>query len=239
MKRVLSFIIDCSKSFVLEFHSLARFYKFIRHGCNDHTNYDEHNAPVILIHGIYGHKAFWNEFRKHLEFAGVNNIHVIQLHNSQLGVKDHANQLKDHINVVLGNNRERGVKLIGASRGGVVAAYFTEFVAEDIGIDVKAVVTIGSPLSGTLCANVLPRVVARDMGYRSSFIIKLREKILENCKTHYYHIATRTDPVIIPYHSALTGKDKNKEFLVSGQSHNSLLFDHSVIHRVISWLQNC
>lgn len=229
---------DFHRSFWEEVLSEFRHMKARRLGCADctHTGGD---VPIILIHGHTGHKTNFNTFRTFLENANLGPIHVIQLENPWATVEEHAYQLKERVAQVVANQPHRRIKFIGASRGGIVAAHYTEYLSHQENVTVFSIVTMATPLKGTKVANYLPsnKLGPEELSFGSKQMHELRTKIYENDMTKYYHIATRTDYVIIPHDSAILGKYKDQELVVSGYSHNSILYCPKIADRVITWLK--
>jgi triacylglycerol esterase/lipase EstA (alpha/beta hydrolase family) len=238
-KALWSTIVDHHKSFCAEVHSNYLHACARKEGCTDHTPCPIEAIPIVLVHGHEGHMTNFNTLRSFLEKAEIGPIHVIQFENPRDNIETHADELSRKINGILHNLPERKIRLIGVSRGGIVSAYYNEYLSEEQEVDVTAIVTLASPLSGTKIADLFAATKFTDLQltYRCKFVNKLREKILANDTTPYYHIATRTDYVIVPHQSALTGKHKERELLVSGHSHNSILYCSKIADQIISWLR--
>lgn len=214
-------------------------YRARKLGCLDETKIN--NAPpLLLLHGHTGHKTSWNRFRQFLEQGEIGSIYVIQFEDPNLPIATHAYEVKLKIDEILKGRKNRKIRLIGASRGGVIAAYYTEYLAKSARVEVLDVVTMASPLKGTKLAHKLitKKVLLEDIGFGSEKIEQLRSKIIANKSVRYFHIATTNDLMIIPYDSALTGKNRKRELIVSGYSHNSLLYCPKIASKVIEWLDS-
>lgn len=77
----------------------------------------------------------------------IASIHLLSLsHRFQgLGIDDFAEELKEKAKA----NKHTNIILIGHSRGGIVCAYFREYLAKLAGIKVDKVFAIGSPFYGS------------------------------------------------------------------------------------------
>lgn len=226
-------------SFYCEARSEVSHYRARYRGCPDKTEM-RNTIPILLIHGHTGHKTNWNRFRQFLEKEEIGSIHVIQFEDPWLPIETHAYEVKLKIDEILRKSKEKRIRLIGASRGGVVAAYYAEYLADSSNVHVTDIITMASPLNGTKVAikHVAPKILREDLGYCSDKIQILREKIILNDQVRYFHIATKNDMMIIPYESALTGKNEDRELVVSGYSHNSILYCPKIAAKVIDWLKS-
>ncbi len=94
--------------------------------------------------------------------------------------------------------------LIGVSKGGVICMEFASRNDERI----KAVVTISSPLKGTLATfpfEYLPEsynVVANEFKYRGDVVTKLQNKVEKGYKGSIFHVVPTYDHLIVPSSSS-------------------------------------
>lgn len=124
-------------------------------------------------------------------------------------------------------NRDEHVILEGHSRGGDIIAYFTQFMAEEIGITVHGVIPICAPLHGSPLAiaplTLLSTSVAQ-MRADSDFLIKLRASITgsENSRKKYYFFGVEHD-AIVPTENSIMKQDDSAIFLLPYHGHLSIL----------------
>jgi len=134
-----------------------------------------------------------------------------------------ATQLKYKIK----RNRDEHVILAGHSRGGDIAAYFTQFMAEEIGVTVHGVIPICAPLHGTPLA-IAPLTFfstsVAQMRTDSDFLIKLRESITrsESSRKKYYFFGVENDAVV-PTENSIMKQNDSAIFLLPHHGHLSIL----------------
>lgn len=110
------------------------------------------------------------------------------------GIAEFAEQLAQKI---LANGHD-DVVVMGHSRGGLVAAYFAEYLAKKYGIRVRAVITMASPFGGSYLA--LPPLTwisdsIKEMQINSEFLKELRDKIIES-ESEYFYFAAKNDRLV-------------------------------------------
>ena len=119
--------------------------------------------------------------------------------------------------------------------GGLVSSWYALTMASP-GI-VTDVVTIGSPLQGTHIALIALGENGRAMRRGSEFVMQLQGAMQKNEKIRFYHIASKTDQLIMPWHSAVTKHDLAKQYVMEGIGHMSLLFSPRVARQIQTWLK--
>jgi len=192
------------------------------------------NKPIILIHGYLHHAFVWIYHGKKLSKKGFSPIYTLNLKHSLASIHNHANDLEKKINQILKETKSDEIILIGHSMGGVIASYYALNIAKK-GL-VKHVITIGSPLRGTKIAKFGIGKCAKEMKRDSEFILDLSEKIKKEKEINFYHIATKTDELVVPYNSAIMIGEEKKHFTLNGLGHGSLLYSKRVNDKISFWL---
>ena len=129
--------------------------------------------------------------------------------------------------------------------GGLVAREYNQRFSKEDGIEVLDICTLGSPLDGTLIANLSPLLpaskCAKQMQKSSRCVQEQQEKAASaEEKTCYLHIASRCDFLIQPVISATMGNASEKRMQVEwldGTGHISLLFSDRAADLIINYLQ--
>ncbi len=191
--------------------------------------------PILLIHGYNLNRSCWAKFRRALKEAGLGPIYTLNLPRRSGGLPGLACAIKEEAERI---ERETGVKeliLIGHSMGGLVSAFYAERLAT--AGSVSHVITLGSPLHGTRSAVFTSCIIGRQMHVGSDFVKDLSHSIMINRKVRYHHVASQFDNIILPFQSALIGRDLDCELLLSDIGHNSLLFSPRVTSQVVEWLK--
>jgi len=190
--------------------------------------------PILLIHGYLHNSYDWFYHGRRLKKQGLGPIFTLNLGDSFSSIHSHAKRVEEKVKQIANETNTQELILIGHSMGGVVASYFALNIAKENTI--TDIVTIASPLRGTFMANFGFGLSAKEMKKNSEFILKLKEKIEKENDINFYHIATITDQLVRPYDSALIGKNINREYIVNGIGHASLLYSKKVSDKIINWL---
>ena len=117
--------------------------------------------------------------------------------------------------------------------GGLVASYFAEKYPDYANI--KAIITLGSPLKGTLVAKIGIGKCCRQM--------ELSSKFIQKAKANYpvrimHHIVTKKDQLIIPYTSGIINQEKSRSYIIDNLGHASLLYSTRVFKKIDYWLED-
>lgn len=199
MKNITNFI----KLQLNEFYILLRICYLLPFGFRRFLQLSQGRGPaVIFVHG-YGHNlSAWLFISKLLKKSKLGPCYALSLSSPMTrGVEDYARELQGFI-------RELGVRdllLVGHSMGGVIAAYFAEFLAEETGTNILGVTTLGSPLRGCRVAIFGPGLAARDLEPGSLLLGYLGERVLNNPSCAYIHHAACSDQVVFPNFKAGAG----------------------------------
>jgi len=155
----------------------------------------------------------------------VKKIHLLAFDGRYQGssIEYFATQAKHKII----RNRDTHIIFDAHSRGTLVAAYFTQFMAEEIGVTVHAVIAICGPLYGSPLAIAPLTAVSTSVAQMhadSEFLIKLRKSITsseENSKKYYY-FAVENDSIVPTEHSFIK-QDGSTIVLLPHHGHLSVL----------------
>lgn len=166
----------------------------------------------------------------------ISAIHMVSFHHRMLGIgiDDFANQLKDKI----AHNQHQQVILMGHSRGGLVAAYYAEYLAAAARVNVNAVFTIGTPFAGSDLAMApltwLSTSVAQ-MQPNSQFLADLRAK-LATTRIPYHYFAAEND-AIVNHQSCCIAAHQEKLRTYDRHGHLSVMSSHRLMDHIAFQLQ--
>jgi len=191
-------------------------------------------TPILLIHGYMFNKTVWYYFKRKLAHAGFGPVYTITLGNLLGSIKDHADKIAEMASFIQRETGQSQIILVGHSMGGLTASYYAMQLAPRG--KVKALITIGSPLAGTLVAYLGLGKSARDMLPNSEVIATVREQMPLHPEIDFYQIMTWTDELIVPNTSALTGREPTHHYVIDDIGHMALLFSSRVAGRTIDWL---
>jgi len=189
--------------------------------------------PILLVHGYLHRSTAWIYLKQRLEKEGLGPIFTIDLASPFHSIKTHAEKVAKMVEYL---RKEKGIKklaLVGHSMGGLVCGWYATHLA--LPDQVAALITLGSPLYGTFASYLALGVNGREMRPGSWLLKELREKI-EASPVCFYHLASRTDQLIIPYTSALLGHRRERQKLLSNVGHMGLLYSPRVARQIIFWL---
>jgi pimeloyl-ACP methyl ester carboxylesterase len=170
-------------------------------------------TPILLVHGYLANSFCWYWQKRRLEKEGFK-VYTVNLGRHPLvGAvfdsieNDYADKVQKRIAKItkVHDCQQQGIVVVGHSMGGLVASEAATKMEES---NIKAVISLGSPLNGTLlaplgCALSLGNSpCASEMRHGSPFTSRLNKRVEECRKTHFYNLSSGTDIVILPNNSA-------------------------------------
>lgn len=190
--------------------------------------------PILLIHGYVNHGSVWAPLKRQLEALHLGPIFTVNLGHPFRSIREYAEKVKQRAAEIALETGRSDLILIGHSMGGLVASWYaTQLAAPQTVTDV---ITIASPLAGTHIARIGFGQNAREMEPDSPFIQELQAAIGQNTEIRFYHIATKTDQLVVPYVSAVIAK--NDHFIFNDIGHASLIFSKKVAHKIHEWVRD-
>lgn len=194
------------------------------------------DIPIILVHGFMHNSSGMIFLRKRLNRRGFKNVFTVDMGMIPFGVsiEDYAENLRARVSTVLRSQEHKELRLIGHSMGGLTAAYYALQIAPRDGVNVRDVVTLGSPLKGTRTAAAGLGPSARQMSVDSPFVQRLSAEI-KGSDVAFHHFASKTDLFMRPYHTSLNGQDgkQSRQHVVHG-GHLAYLYSREVAAMIAS-----
>lgn len=200
------------------------------------TSSNVKTPPILLIHGFLHNRTDWLWFRHHLQsIDGVGSIFTINLLPNTKSIAQHAVDVEKKIQKIKNITGVDKIILIGHSRGGLVASYYTEHLAP--AETVMSVVSIGTPFSGTKLSAFGLSENVKEMTPNAPILAQLKENI-QHSKVPYYQIASKLDNMIIPWHSACPWQFRTSQntLVLEHTGHLGLLLSPRVISQVVEWI---
>lgn len=175
---------------------------------------------IVFVHGRNGHSSNFNHLIENLKKLGVKKS-MISVNLGPTG----STSIKQDSAILhrLLEYFEQKIILIGLSKGGLIVS---DYVATYNQNTVETVITISSPLNGTLIADyfMLANHIARiELGYKSEFTQELKSRLPSGIK--FFHIIPTYDHMIIPTSSAS----------IDGPNHESKTYSGYYGHIDITW----
>ncbi|MGM0440184.1 MAG: esterase/lipase family protein [Chlamydiota bacterium] len=248
----LSFIIPISIISLLSFIKPASCFlaapeAFYRHPREFFTNlsdfrqkYIQQNnegAPVILVHGYLSDQTkTWALLREQLRKSTKSPIYSFDYRHSTFdSVHNNALRLKAMVEQVKKKTGNNDVYIVGHSLGGLISSYYTQKFTTPKEAPRK-VITICSPLHGTVKSKLGLGQASKDMATTSDTIAFLQKELKYNPLTDYYHIAANDDIVVQPINSALMALQPEREHIFENCGHTSILWNVKVAKWIASKL---
>lgn len=179
---------------------------------------------VVLIHGYLSTPSHWLFHKLNLKRAGYGDVLRFYYNPFSGTLTDWAGSLTRSLEERFPS---RTVILAGHSLGGLVAIRAASMMPEG---RVAKVVTMGSPIEGTLMARFALTPVARQLTRGSPAIQEIGKEI-KSLKAELVCCWSRWDTVIVPPQSAAP-EDANCVEL-AGLGHSGYCFDSRVIRSII------
>lgn len=206
----------------------------------------ETDTAIYFIHGTADHSSAFERVAERLLQVGlpeeISSLNLIAFEQRYHGrsIESFAEELKDKIKA----NQHQRVILMAHSRGGLVAAYFTEFLAAAAGVEVPWVISVGTPFNGSYLA-VKPLSwfsdSVREMEINSEFLSKLKEQIIKNAFSNY-HFFIATEDAIVPgisgYIEEYVAEHPDSLSALDRHGHLSVMSSHRLVSQTADLLHD-
>ena len=190
--------------------------------------------PILLVHGYCNDSTVWVYQKKQLAKEGLGPIYTVDLGFPFRSIRDYAKKVAEKAAHIAQETGRKDLILIGHSMGGLVSSFYAFELAPTQ--TVTDIITIASPLNGTLTAHLGLGPNAREMQRNSELVSALQPKIAREKNIRFYHLATATDQLVLPTSSALVGNDLQRQFVIEDLGHTALLFSPRVSAQLAQWL---
>jgi triacylglycerol lipase len=225
--RPIESIIHWIRAMFWEFFAILKIF-FVRVSCLSPRKWtgNPKGRPILLVAGYLNDRSAWNFQRKHLKCLG--RVYTIDLGHPFRSIHHYAEKIHEKAKEIVKETGRTDLILIGHSMGGLVSSWYaTHFATPGTVTDL---ITIASPLSGTKIARIGVGPNAKEMRPDSSFIRDLKKKMADETKIRFYHLATRTDQLVIPGESAYV--KGNDHFIFEDLGHASMLYSLRVTQKI-------
>ena len=249
---------------------LAGYYLWNPLSWKDNKNENE-SVPILLIHGSGFNQSEWIIGRKHLmkkdcdketktesqrdcdvvmktEFQHSSNDTTRNVYSfdwdtsNESDIEHYTSHLEKKINEILETRPNRDIILIGHSMGGLMAGYYTEYIAKSARVNVLKVITIATPWQGTSALEPFVKIRSflglNEMAKRyqqmlpnSLFLRELNEMIRDST-VPYMTIGSYHD-LMVPYPSCHLESARSKTTLW-GLGHYSIIISSTLWKHVCS-----
>ena len=179
---------------------------------------------VVLIHGYLSTPSHWLFHKLKLKRAGYGDVLRFYYNPFSGTLTDWAGSLAQTVEERFPS---RTVIFAGHSLGGLVAIRAASMMPEG---RVTKVVTMGSPIKGTLMARFALTPVARQLTRDSPVIVEIGKEI-KSLKAELVCCWSRWDTVIVPPRSAAPEEGDCVE--LDGLGHSGYCFDSRVLSHII------
>lgn len=192
--------------------------------------------PILFIHGYLFSSGGWLYYRYRFLKAGRRNLFFINLGSPFSSIDDHAKKVKQMADQIVKTTGRKDLILVGQSMGGLAAIHYANTYA--MPNTVTDIITLGSSLEGTKMAILGVGLCVKEMRIGSSFLAQLSA---HRSTARFFHIASQTDPIIIPWQSALFLSNKAEiidRFTFSSMGHLQYYFSPKAASLVIKYISN-
>ena len=189
------------------------------------NHFNNHSTLVVAIHGFYGR---YNNFTPILDLAKDADLYLWDFPNGK-SVDEDVDLLHEELNKF--KDKYDHVVLLGLSRGGLIAVRYVIKYSDTI---VDKVITVASPLRGTVTANYIPIncPAKRDLSLISSQSY--------GGSIPVYHIGIEYDMIVLPLDVCfLDSTPDDHRYVYSGvYGHHSVLYAREVFDKICEWVGN-
>lgn len=192
--------------------------------------------PILLVHGYIHDSSAWIYLKRKLLANGFGPIYMVNFNHPFLSIIEYVKQVAEKADEIEKETGRKDLIVIGHSMGGIVSCFYATKVAPPG--KVTDVITIASPLGGTLLARVGLGEDAREMELDAELLTQLQEAMRSNKEIRFFHVVSKTDEIVIPFTSEFVQGSHGRRFVVDDIGHISVLYSHRVAEKIISWLND-
>ena len=185
---------------------------------------------VVLGHGFFCNRGFWNAWLRRLHREGVPAV-AVNLEPAFTGIDDYAPIIDAAVRGVAQRTGEPPV-VICHSMGGL--AFRAWWRASGGRYEVAHVVTIGSPHHGTWMGRFSRRTNARQMNAESAWLRELHQHERSHAMPPFTCWYSNCDNIVLPPSTATHPAADNR--FVPGQPHVALAFHPEVVEHCFGLL---
>lgn len=188
-------------------------------------------SGVVLVHGFFCNRGFWNPWLRQLRARGVPFI-AVNLEPVFGSIERYADGIESAV-ARMEAATGRPVVVVGHSMGGLaIRVWLARFNAD---ARVRHVVTIGSPHHGTWLARFGYTVNGRQMRHRGTWMTDLASREPAERYVNFTCYYGNCDNIVFPSSAAmLTGADNVH---VPAVAHVQMAFSPVVFAGVLRWLE--
>lgn len=200
---------------------------------------DPNQTPIILVNGFLGTSSNFIYLRHRLKQAGYTNVFTVNLGSPFNSINDYTQKVNAKINEIKTLTRCSDIHIIGHSMGGLVARNYRYNFAKKQDVTVKKIITLGTPLNGTIVAYFVAWIsqAANEMRWRSEFVKDLQRHAKQDRTTQHYHLGTRVDHIVFPTSSAYEGCGlRSKTYTLDATGHVSFVFSDEAADLILESL---
>lgn len=196
---------------------------------------------TLCVHGFLHNQSAWIAMRSHLKACPeAGAIFSLNLGHPFQSIEDYTKCVQQKIQAIkeMSGGQELEINLIGHSMGGLVCSNYAVKYAKKDHVRVARVVTIASPLQGSIMAYIgkwCGCKCSAKMTPRSEFIKNLTAKVKQLKDVHFYHIGCAGDAIVLKNHTYFEGRHNHLELPYQG--HISALFSSRIRNFVIEAIQ--
>lgn len=192
------------------------------------------DIAIYCIHGTADHVAAFSLIANRLisdlpqQISTINLIAFNQRFQGK-GIEDFAQQLRNKI-IAQGHKK---IILMGHSRGGLIASYYSENLAQLDNINVLSVITIGTPFSGSEYATAPLSWISssiKQMQKNNIFLKELSQKIRVS-KNKYYYFAAELDS-LVSTNSACASENSDDLITLKRHGHLSIMSSWKLVTHI-------
>jgi triacylglycerol lipase len=187
-------------------------------------------APVVLVHGFAASGASWFAVRRALRADG-RTVVSFDYPPWTSSVDELADRLAATVEDLLAATGASKVDLVGHSLGGVIIAL--AMTRDRLAEHVDLVVTIGSPLSGSPWAAMLPVAPLVRALRPGSALLRRLAAAPAPARIRWLAMAATHDP-IVPAHRAVPPNRQATRVMIDAAGHSGMLLHPEVVARIVA-----
>ena len=197
---------------------------------------DLNKIKILLVHGYGDHESCWYFFRRYLQKNGGDYAYTLNLGLPFSSLTTYVKCVEKTIEKITDSGDR--VILIGHSMGGLICSDYA--TTESGRKKVLGVITLGSPLRGSMITHWAYGVSAKEMKIGSLYIEKLNKKILTTSTVKFFQYFSGEDLIVLPSshgHSFKNNPTHVVSYEKSDLGHLGFLCDQKIFSHISTDIQ--
>ncbi len=190
--------------------------------------FDQKGDPILLSGGYLATSGQLLYLKYHLGKRAA--VFTMDYGHPLASIDDFAEKMKQKVEEIQRHYPGRKLTIVGHSMGGIISARYAANCSHTDHIE--KIITLGSPLQGTILAYLGLGKCAKEMRRNSPYLHQLEQDLMTK-NVAFINVGSHADLIVLPSNSTSFQKVPSKKILFGSMGHFSYLCSCQVINFLI------